>query len=145
MSARFAIRNGRPEDARACAGILNGWIDRTPWMPRVHSRQDVIAHYERFVFKKRHVLVTGRPPVAYIALDDEDYVTSLFSSKPGKGAGKALLDHAKLLRDQLHLWTFAANTLARSFYLREGFEEVDRSDGDNEERLPDVKYFWRST
>ena len=36
-----------------------------------------------------------------------------------------------------------ANTDARRFYEREGFVEAKRSDGDNEEKLPDILYAWQ--
>ena len=131
-------------DAPACAAILNAWIDGTDWMPRVHPPEDVMRHYHETVFAKREVWVVGHPVRAYLSLDEENYVTSLYSAEPGAGLGKRLIDHAKGLRDRLRLWTFVANTRARAFYQREGFVEVERSDGDNEEGLPDVRYEWRA-
>ncbi|MEX0287199.1 MAG: GNAT family N-acetyltransferase [Paracoccaceae bacterium] len=136
------IRAGRPGDALTCATILNRWIDATDWMPRVHSADDVERHYRDFVFREREVYVIGNPARAYISLSDEDEVTSLYSAVPGQGHGKALIDHAKTLRPRLSLWTFESNTGAQRFYLREGFAEVERSAGDNEEKLPDIRYEW---
>ena len=112
-------------------------------MPRVHPADDVVRHYREFVFKSREVFVSGRPAQGYIALDrDEDVITSLFVFDRGQGRGKALLDHAKALSQRLSLWTFVANRGAQRFYEREGFEIVGRSNGDNEENLPDLKYEW---
>ena len=42
------------------------------------------------------------------------------------------------------LWTFVANAPARRFYAREGFVEVRRTGGENEEGLPDVLLKWRA-
>lgn len=137
-----AVRPGTASDAAACAAIKNAWIDGTDWMPRVHPADDVERHYREVVFQDRAVFVTGQPVEAYIALSDDNYMTSLFCAQPGRGRGKALLDHAKTTRPELRLWTFVANTGARRFYEREGFAVVDRSDGDNEERLPDLLYWW---
>ena len=86
----------------------------------------------------------GRPPTAYIAMSENNFVTSLFCASPGQGHGKRLLDHAKAHRSKLQLWTFVANTGAQRFYSREGFTEVERSDGDNEEKLPDILYRWEA-
>ena len=136
------IRPGTREDAAPCAAILNDWIDRTEWMPRLHSKEDVARHYRDFVFVEREVHVLGTPPKAFIGLDKGGYVTTLYCAEPGQGRGKALLDHAKTLRPSLRLWTFIANESARRFYIREGFTEIDRTDGDNEENLPDICYEW---
>ena len=42
----------------------------------------------------------------------------------------------------LTLWTFAANAAARRFYAAQGFVELRRTDGDNEEGLPDILLAW---
>jgi len=145
MTDRYDIRPGAPQDALTCAQILNAWIDETSWMPRVHPADDVERHYREFVFAKRKIFVIGTPVQAYISLDmDEGYVTAFYAAEPGQGRGKALLEHAKTVLPEMRLWTFVANTLARAFYTREGFAEVDRSDGDNEEKLPDILYHWRA-
>lgn len=131
------------EDAAACAAILNDWIDDRGWMPRVHSREEVTAFYQDFVFQKREVWVIGDPVAGFLGLDPEEgEVTTLYVSEPGRGVGKVLLDHAKTGRNALELWTFQANEGARRFYVREGFREIEFSEGDNEEGLPDVKLRW---
>ena len=130
-------------DAPACAAILNDCIDERDWMPRVHTREEVKAFYEDFVFRTREVWVTGDPIVGFIGLNAAvGEVTTLYVATPGQGVGKALLDHAKTGRSALELWTFQANAGARRFYLREGFRETEFTDGDNEEGLPDVKLRW---
>ncbi|MEM0935679.1 MAG: GNAT family N-acetyltransferase [Pseudomonadota bacterium] len=137
------IREGRAEDAAAAAAILNAWIDATPWMPRIHSPADVARHYRETVFAERSVLVAGDPIMGFLALDDgAACVTALYLSTPGQGIGKALLDRAKVGRARLELWTFLDNRRARRFYAREGFAEIQRTDGDNEEGLPDVLLRW---
>ncbi|QEW21846.1 putative acetyltransferase [Marinibacterium anthonyi] len=61
----------------------------------------------------------------------------------GQGIGAALLGLAKSESPRLRLWTFQANTGAQRFYLREGFGELCRTDGDgNDEGLPDIQYLW---
>ena len=62
----------------------------------------------------------------------------------GRGIGAALLDLAKARNPGgLQLWTFQINAGARRFYAREGFVEVERTDGAaNEEREPDIRLTW---
>ncbi len=63
----------------------------------------------------------------------------------GKGIGKQLLDFAKSREPEgLQLWTFQINARARAFYEREGFQEVELTDGANcEEKQPDVRMEWK--
>jgi len=143
MSEVRGIRTGQFQDAEICANIQNDWIDEVDWMPRIHSRNSVVRHYQDFVFAKRQVWVTGEPAIGYLALDeDEGEITALYVATPGQGTGKALLDFIKERHAELMLWTFVANTAARRFYRREGFEEVTRTNGENEEGLPDVLLRW---
>ncbi len=124
---------------------MNAWIDDRVWMPRVHTPQEVENFYRDVVVPYRDVWVIGDPVEAYMTLDSETgMVMALFSATPGLGLGKALLDHAKAGRHSLELWTFQANEGARRFYAREGFREVEETDGDNEEGLPDVRMRWEA-
>jgi GNAT superfamily N-acetyltransferase len=62
----------------------------------------------------------------------------------GRGVGRALVAAAKARRPEgLTLWTFVANEGARRFYAREGFVEVGRTEGENEEGLADVLLAWK--
>ena len=64
----------------------------------------------------------------------------------GQGLGAALLATAKRAAHGaagLDLWAFQANAQARRFYERHGFVAVAFTDGDNEERVPDMRYAWR--
>jgi len=136
-------RRAGPQDASACATILNDWIDSREWMPRIHTRESVEDFYRGFVFVRRTVWVIGTPVAGFMALDEaEDTVTALYVATPGRGLGRRLLDHAKRGRDRLQLWTFVENEGARRFYAGEGFREMRRTPGDNEEGLPDVLFDW---
>jgi ribosomal protein S18 acetylase RimI-like enzyme len=63
------------------------------------------------------------------------------------GIGAELIAVAQRERpDGLRLWTFVSNEGAQRFYLRQGFEEVERRDGSrNEEGAPDIQYVWSPT
>lgn len=144
-AVRLTIRPGRAFDARDCARIVNAWVDDTPWFTRTRSEAEVAQRYAHRFAGERTVLIAevSREVAGFLALDEATAeVTSFYVDQRGRGIGAALMNAAKQGRDRLMLWTFAANAGARRFYLREGFVETGRSEGDNDEGLPDVQYTW---
>ncbi len=139
------LRPAVPEDAEGCATVFNDWVDATPWMPRVHDRSDVLRHFHTFVLPQRRVTVADRDGVVgFIALGDS-HVDGLYLAPAARrqGVGTALIATAKAASPAgLTLHTFVANTAARAFYAAQGFVELQRSEGDNEEGLPDILLAW---
>ncbi len=132
-----------PEDARACAAVLNDWIDATPWMPRVHPPDDVARHYRESVLPQQRVFVAerdGRIDGFVAVAADGETVSALYLAPEacGRGLGPALLNAVR--GGPQRLWTFRTNEGARRFYAREGFREVRQTEGDNEEGLPDILF-----
>ncbi len=149
MKIDAQLRPARTQDMAACAAIFNDWIDDTDWMPRVHSHADVEQHYKNTVASERRVLVViaGNEVVGMMAVSPEPMITALYVKRSyrGQGVGKLLLDWAKReAGEHLTLWTFQKNVGAQAFYAREGFVEINRTDGDNEEGLPDILLEWRA-
>ena len=147
-ASELRLRPARSADAAACAAVFNAWVDATDWMPRVHPPDDVERHYREHVFEVCEVTVaeSGGAVAGFLALDGEGFVAGLYLAPEarGRGVGAALLAAAKARRPEgLTLWTFVANEGARRFYAREGFVEVRRTEGDNEEGLPDVLFAWK--
>ena len=142
------LRLAELDDASACATILNDWIDTTDWMPRVHDPEEVEDFLRDTVLRRRACWVAENSAgiCGFLALDISDRLVSLLylaADERGRGTGKALLDRAKRACPRgLGLWTFVANSGARRFYEREGFREVARTDGDNDEGLPDILFRW---
>jgi len=146
IDAEVSLRPARPEDAAACATIFNAWIDATDWMPRVHPPEAVERHFRETVLPTRAVTVAERAGevVGFVARA-ERHVEGLYIAARARrqGLGSALLGVAKAASPGgLTLWTFAANAAARAFYARQGFVELRRTDGDNEESLPDILLAW---
>jgi GNAT superfamily N-acetyltransferase len=85
----------------------------------------------------------GERPVALMVLSgdelDQLYVDP---GHQGHGHGAALVALAQALRDDLELWTFAANAGARRFYAHHGFATDGEPDSDNEEGAPALRYRW---
>ena len=140
-----SLRRARPEDAAALAAILSDWIDATPWMPRLHSRDEDRAFVAELI-ARCDVTLAGEVPCGFVARDgDEIPALYVAAFARGRGIGRRLLDRAKATRRRLSLWTFQANTGARRFYARAGFREIERTDGaGNDERLRDVRLEWRA-
>ena len=136
-----AIRPATPADAPACAGILQDWLDATPWMPDLHDRGET----ERFVRERLmagSVLVAGEVE-GFLALDGEAIPAFYVDAAArGRGVGAALIGAAQAGAPRLRLWTFRRNDGARRFYRRHGFREGRTTEGDNEEGLPDVEMTW---
>lgn len=143
------LRAAGPEDAGACAAVFNGWVDATDWMPRVNPAEDVERHLREAVLPRWSVTVAeaGGAVVGFMALDD-GRVDGLYLAAEARrqGIGSALIAAAKAASPGgLTLRTFVANAPARAFYAAQGFFELRRDEGDNEERLPDILLCWTGT
>ncbi len=140
------LRAARPTDAGSVGAILTEFATKTPWMPKLHTGAEDIAHAGALIERGWvTVAVEDDVVVGFTAFDPPD-VDSLYlvSHARSRGIGTRLLDDLKARTDVLVLWTFQANTGARRFYETRGFEEVTRTDGErNDEQLPDIKYRWR--
>ena len=132
-------------DAGAVGAILSEFVDTTPWMPRIHTRAEDLAHAARMIeFGWVTVAQHGDQVVGFMARDSVElnalYVAQIAQND---GVGAALLAQAQAAVEHLDLWTFQANTGAQRFYLRHGFSEVLRTDGaNNDEKLPDIQLVW---
>jgi GNAT superfamily N-acetyltransferase len=136
------IRLARPEDAATLGDILHDWVEATPWMPNLHPRADA-GHFMADLIGRTEVYVLEAMTGFMVRDGEEVKLLHLAESIRGQNYGVRLLDLAKDGRDRLTLWTFQANTGARRFYAREGFVEVEETDGSrNEEQLADVRLEW---
>lgn len=141
----LTIDAAQPTDTTPLATILSDWIDQTPWMPRLHSRDADRAHVADLI-RSGGVLTARRDgmPVGFL-FERDCHLGALYldAGSRGQGVGKHLLDRLKEDCDTIDLWTFEANAAARRFYEREGFRAVERTEGDNAEGLPDIRMIWR--
>jgi len=136
------IRRATPEDDAALGRVLSDWIAETPWMPLLHTRDEDVGFIGHL--REATELWCLSDASGFIARDGEE-VRALYLAPAarGKGLGAALLDRVKHERDTLSLWTFQANLGAIGFYMAQGFSEIERTDGaDNDEHLPDVRMIW---
>lgn len=145
----FDVRLGVIDESDALADLM--WAVRQQNLdsiPRgIHPREDMRRWMREVVFATKQVWVAQREanPVALLVLGSPDWLDHLYidASATGRGLGTTLVDLAKReLGGQLQLWTFQSNVGACRFYERHGFQAVQRTDGDNEEKAPDVRYLF---
>lgn len=143
------VRRATASDLPACAGIINDYIDATPWLPRTISRDALANVFTPDLLEKRVVLVSDNDNAiaGYASLDDEAGFLHALYLRPearGQGMGKALLDATKAARPTgFELTVFEPNTDACRFYLREGLIEVPEGrNTDTEEGVPTLLMRW---
>jgi ribosomal protein S18 acetylase RimI-like enzyme len=142
------IRRASPEEwpqvATALIAARRAAVPSVP--PPVHSDEQMTLWVRDVLMVTQEVWVAdsaGRI-VAVMALSD-GWIDQLYvdAAWTGRGIGSALVQHAKEgSAGCLDLWTFVSNAGAQRFYERHGFREVARTEGDNEEGEPDIRYRW---
>ena len=143
MSLR--LEKGRKADCPEIGRILLDWVEATDWMPRIHPRGSYPMFAEMLEDVSDVTVARQDARIVGFMARQEDDIQALYvdARARGRGVGKALLDHAKSQVARIGLWTFQANEAALRFYLREGFVEDERTDGQgNDEKLPDVHLVW---
>ena len=137
----MTLRPDDPGDAPALGAILSDWIDETEWMPRLHSRDEDRGFVAGLIATAE--VWTDATCSGFIARSGEELPALYIAAHArGTGLGAQLVHHARSGRDRLGLWTFQANSRAIAFYRRQGFREAARTDGDNDEDLPDMRLIW---
>jgi GNAT superfamily N-acetyltransferase len=146
------IGTARADEAWALGAILSDWVAATPWMPRLHSREDDAGFVAGLIAAGQ--VRTARDPdgrAVGFAARDGHLLRALYvaADRRGDGVGCALLTDVQAAVTaaggprHLLAWTFAANADARRFYARAGFTETGGTPGDNDEDLPDILLEWR--
>ncbi|BBU57803.1 N-acetyltransferase GCN5 [Mameliella alba] len=141
----ITLRAADPGDAGRLGAMITEAVEARAWKPRLHSAAQDISHAGTLIDRGWVTVAELGPEVAGFLARERHEIHALFVAgwAQGQRLGSALLDQAKARADRLELWTFQQNAGARRFYLRHGFAETGRTDGDNEEGLPDIHYLWR--
>ena len=147
-SAAFDIRRARlAESDEAAAVIVAARHASVPAIPpMIHTDDEVLGWFREFVMATQEVWVArAADEIVGTLVLSPGWVEQLYvePGSTGRGIGAALLDQAKSeSAGHLDLWTFVSNTGAQRFYERHGFVEIARTDGDNEDVSPDIRYRW---
>lgn len=142
------IRNARSGEALDLAELwMRSRAAAAPAIPPpIHGPEEIRGWFVDVVLPTREVWVADVDGTAVgVLVLHGDWVDQLYVDvgSTGRGIGGQLITHAKRQRpEKLQLWVFQSNAGARRFYERHGFVAMERTDGDNEERAPDVRYEW---
>lgn len=134
-------------DAGDIARIMRAALSAFDWMPLLHTPEEDFAFIRDTVLPGQQVTVAeaDNTITGFIAVHG-DSITQLYLRPgwTGQGIGMRLLNEAVSPLAVVRLYCFQANTGARRFYERQGFEIEATSDGSsNEEGLPDLLYVRR--
>jgi len=113
--------------------------------PGIHPLDDVREHLRSVLGQRDAWLAYDGDDAVGLLILEGDQLNWLFirPEAQGRGIGTALIELAKRERPRgLALWVFEMNVPAQRFYERHGFVAVRRTDGDNEEGAPDIRYVW---
>jgi putative acetyltransferase len=143
--AAYVMRAARESDS-ANVARLHRLVVRTclPYLPELHTAQEDLDFFANVVFSEGDVWVADAGEVVGYRWSTLGWVRHLYvhPSYHGNGIGSALLSAAMEANEELQLWTFERNDAARAFYAKRGFREIGQTDGDNEEKQPDVLLRW---
>jgi len=145
------LRPARVLDAGAMGDILYGFQAELYGGPTLWSGAETIADCGAMI-ERGWVTVAetvtkgaGGRVAGFLACDGLE-VCALYVAAEARnaGVGQCLLEAAMQGRERLRLKVLEQNAGAQRFYRRNGFCEVARSDGaDNDEGLPDITMEWR--
>ena len=140
------LRLASAEDCRESAEL---YFDiRQDTVPSVHSVEGIQAWLHEHVIPQgsAYVWELSGTIAGWINVR-AGWVEHLFCRRgfTSQGLGSRMMEFAKSQSPNgLQLWTFQVNEGARRFYRRHGFQEVEFTDGsNNEENEPDVRLVWK--
>jgi GNAT superfamily N-acetyltransferase len=145
-----AIRRARADDVDDVAELF--WTARAESVPDipmiVHPKESVTPFVRTVLMREFEVWVAecDGSMVGFMALMPPDQLGHLYLRRAytGRGLGSRFIELAKQrLPDGLQLWTFQSNLGSVRFYERHGFVPVEWTDGNNEEKQPDVRMVWQ--
>ncbi|MEM9968876.1 MAG: GNAT family N-acetyltransferase [Pseudomonadota bacterium] len=143
----FDIADARLLDAGAVADILSAAQDQQPWLPRLYTRAQDLHHSDQMIRAGWVSVARKDTEIIGFSAVKSGFVHSLYvhPQAQGGGVGKTLIDHLKKRCKILTLHSYQRSKRANHFYQRNGFVELRRSDGrDNDVKLPDIVFQWRA-
>jgi putative acetyltransferase len=119
--------------------------DRLPWLVGLHTPEEDRSYFRGQLYRICQIwgAFEDATLIGIIAFRD-DWIDQLYILPRAQrhGIGTALLEIAKSAFPRLHLWTFQRNIAARNFYEARSFVKVRETDGENDEKEPDILYRW---
>ncbi|MFN8413613.1 MAG: GNAT family N-acetyltransferase [Anaerolineales bacterium] len=113
-----------------------------------HTLEDARNYFQNVIVQENQIWVyeLENLPVGFLGISGE-FIDRLYVDPAyhRRGIGQTLMDYAKTLSPN-HLWlyTHVANTVARSFYEKNGFVAEKFGISPAPESEPDVEYHWQN-
>jgi GNAT superfamily N-acetyltransferase len=144
------IRRAGPNDAEPVVRIFReSRAEAMPWLPVLHTFEEDVGHFSRQLELDEAYVFEASGRVVGFAVVKADELDALYVDPESQrqGVGSALFARTIQTRPEgFRFWVFRNNTRARRFYEARGCRLILETDGaDNEEKMPDVLYEWRST
>lgn len=142
------LRAAQPTDAGRLGAILFQAQQYAQWLPKLYAEVEMIAFCGVMIDRGWVTVAVQNGMIQGFVARDGAEICSLYLAPGacGQGLGAALMAAAKEAGPMLWLRVIAANEAARRFYLRQGFNEVGRSDGsDTAEALPNIRFEWHDS
>lgn len=115
----------------------HSFIDKKYWKDNYEMVKEILPSAEIYLYEENKNIL------GFVGLM-ENYIAGLFVEKNfhSQGIGRKLLDCCKSLKRELTLSVYEKNQKAYSFYIREGFQVVEKKIDENTNEIELVMY-WR--
>jgi len=141
------LRTANPDDVPGVARLFaRSRAAALPFLPVLHGPAEDIAFFAGLRERELMTLAEHAGALVGFMVERPGWIEQLYlePEQRGQGLGSLLVNAAKQRQKRLQLWCFADNHAGRAFYIRHGFVEIGRTDGDNEEGQPDILLGWPS-
>lgn len=142
----FMIADAVSADVEEVAGLMRRVRDAAmPYLPKLHDAAADRAFVSNLL-ETSVVRVARDERIIGFCSRRTGWIDQLYveDGERGRGVGSCLVSEALIGAASVSLWTFRRNDAARIFYIRRGFDEVERTDGSrNEEGEPDILMRWQ--
>lgn len=115
----------------------HSFIDKKYWEDNYEMVKEILPSAEIYLYEENKNIL------GFVGLM-ENYIAGIFVEKNfhSQGIGRKLLDCCKSLKRELTLSVYEKNQKAYSFYIREGFQVVEKKIDENTSEIELVMY-WR--
>lgn len=115
----------------------HSFIDKKYWEDNYEMVKEILPSAEIYLYEENKNIL------GFVGLM-ENYIAGIFVEKNfhSQGVGRKLLDCCKSLKRELTLSVYEKNQKAYSFYIREGFQVVEKKIDENTSEIELVMY-WR--
>jgi GNAT superfamily N-acetyltransferase len=138
------IRRAKVEDVERMADVFRRSFRSIGGLPELHTSGEDRAHYAKLV-REHEAWVDDEGGIVGLAVLKGDELDAFYVAPEaqGRGVGSRLFETVLEQRPNgFTFWCFQHNARARRFYEARGCRPVRFTDGENEERMPDVLYEW---